>query len=193
MQKIFDIIADLDTPVSAYLKLRDFEPRFLLESVERGEHLARYSFIGLGEAVKLRLDESGLSINGESHGKPRNQKELLDGFRKALDMAPQMKPEGDELPFKGGLVGAAGYDVVRYFERLDPAKPGRLETPDAIYVAPRSVLVFDHLTRKMALLHEGSEQQREVLKGKSWVWCCAKATSDVHAEAWLNSSVFICS
>ena len=50
MQKIFDIIADLDTPVSAYLKLRDFEPRFLLESVERGEHLARYSFIGLGEA-----------------------------------------------------------------------------------------------------------------------------------------------
>ena len=166
MQKIFDIIADLDTPVSAYLKLRDFEPRFLLESVERGEHLARYSFIGLGEAVKLRLDESGLSINGESHGKPRNQKELLDGFRKALDMAPQMKPEGDELPFKGGLVGAAGYDVVRYFERLDPAKPGRLETPDAIYVAPRSVLVFDHLTRRMALLHEGSEEQREVLKGK---------------------------
>ncbi len=166
MQKIFDIIADLDTPVSAYLKLRDFEPRFLLESVERGEHLARYSFIGLGEAVKLRLDESGLSINGESHGRPRNQRELLDGFRKALDMAPQMKPAGDELPFKGGLVGAAGYDVVRYFERLDTARPGRLETPDAIYVAPRSVLVFDHLTRRMALLHEGSEEQRAVLKGK---------------------------
>ena len=64
------------------------------------------------------------------------------------------------------MVGAAGYDVVRYFERLDPAKSGWLETPDAIYVAPRSVLVFDHLTRKMALLHEGSEEQRAVLKGK---------------------------
>jgi len=166
MQKIFDIVADLDTPVSAYLKLRDFEPRFLLESVERGEHLARYSFIGLGEAVKLRLDSSGLSINGEFLGRPANQRELLDGFRKAVEMAPKLSPVDAELPFRGGLVGAAGYDVVRYFERLGQPEPGCLETPVALYLAPRSVLVFDHLTRRMALLHEGDTDQREALKAR---------------------------
>ena len=99
MEKIFDIVADLDTPVSAYLKLCNFQPRFLLESVERGEHLARYSFIGLGEAVKLRLDHAGLSINGEFLGRPANQQERLDGFRKAVDMAPKLSPAGAELPF----------------------------------------------------------------------------------------------
>ena len=53
----FDIAADLDTPVSAYLKLRDLQPRFLLESVEGGERLARYSFIGFGDALEVFMDE----------------------------------------------------------------------------------------------------------------------------------------
>jgi anthranilate synthase component 1 len=53
MQAPFDIPADLDTPVSAYIKLRSFDPCFLLESVEGGERLARYSFIGLGRSVEL--------------------------------------------------------------------------------------------------------------------------------------------
>ncbi len=60
MKPTFDITADLDTPVSAYLKLRPFRPRFLLESVEGGERLARYSFIGFGDALELRLDAAGL-------------------------------------------------------------------------------------------------------------------------------------
>lgn len=53
---LFDISADLDTPVSAYLKLKPFRPRFLLESVEGGERLARYSFIGFGDSLEFRLD-----------------------------------------------------------------------------------------------------------------------------------------
>ena len=61
MESPFDIAADLDTPVSAYMKLRAFKPRFLLESVESGERLARYSFIGLGEALTLEL-LGGLSL-----------------------------------------------------------------------------------------------------------------------------------
>ena len=56
MKTPFDIAADLDTPVSAYLKLAPFRPRFLLESVEGGERLARYSFIGFGECLEVRLD-----------------------------------------------------------------------------------------------------------------------------------------
>jgi anthranilate/para-aminobenzoate synthase component I len=66
MQAPFDIAADLDTPVSAYLKLRDLKPRFLLESVEGGERLARYSFLGFGDVLEVRLDGQKLSIGDEA-------------------------------------------------------------------------------------------------------------------------------
>ncbi|HEX5764483.1 MAG TPA: hypothetical protein VFY27_02885, partial [Woeseiaceae bacterium] len=58
MQPPFDIAADLDTPVSAYLKLKELKPRFLLESVEGGERLARYSFLGFGDGFEVRLDRN---------------------------------------------------------------------------------------------------------------------------------------
>ena len=64
MQAPFDIAADLDTPVSAYLKLGALKPRFLLESVEGGERLARYSFLGFGEALEVRMDSEALTIDG---------------------------------------------------------------------------------------------------------------------------------
>jgi anthranilate synthase component 1 len=64
----------------------------------------------------------------------------------------------------GGLVGASSYDMVRYFERL-PSRHKNLDgTPDAHYLAPQSMLVFDHLTRSMALLHSGSEAERQSLR-----------------------------
>ena len=62
MQSPFDIAADLDTPVSAYFKLKAFRPRFLLESVEAGEQLGRYSFLGFGEALEVRLDGGTLRM-----------------------------------------------------------------------------------------------------------------------------------
>ena len=62
MKAPFDIAGDLDTPVSAYAKLASFRPRFLLESVEGGERLARYSFIGFGDALEVRLDATGFRI-----------------------------------------------------------------------------------------------------------------------------------
>ena len=71
MKPPFDIAADLDTPVSAYLKLAPFRPRFLLESVEGGERLARYSFIGFGDCLEVRLDASGLQRRGAPHRRGR--------------------------------------------------------------------------------------------------------------------------
>ena len=70
MQAPFDIAADLDTPVSAYLKLGSLKPRFLLESVEGGERLARYSFLGFGNAVEVRMDPDVARINGNERGAP---------------------------------------------------------------------------------------------------------------------------
>jgi anthranilate synthase component 1 len=164
MQAPFDIAADLDTPVSAYLKLKPFKPRFLLESVEGGERLARYSFIGFGDCLEVRLDRSGLWIGSERRPAPTSQQALLDALRRALAAAPQPAPRLPGVPLLGGLVGVGAYDLVRYFERLPEHVPAPTDTPDAHYLAPRSLLVFDHLTRGVALLHAGSEAERLALR-----------------------------
>jgi len=166
LQPPFDITGDLDTPVSAFMKLAPFGPRFLLESVEGGERLARYSFIGFGEGLEIRLDASGLSVGGRREPLPASGAALLTALRVALAQAPRPQPDIAGVPLAGGLVGYAAYDVVRHFERL-PAPGARSGgVPTLHYVAPRSVLVFDHLTHGIALLHAGSEQERRSLRGE---------------------------
>jgi anthranilate synthase component 1 len=160
----FDIAADLDTPVSAYLKLKPFRPRFLLESVEGGERLARYSFIGFGDCLELRLDAQGLRVGEQALPRPKDHAGLLDALRRALSIAPRPDDGAHPFPLHGGLVGAASYDLVRYFERLPDAPAHGDDAPDAHYVAPRSLLVFDHLTRRAALLHAGSGAERASLR-----------------------------
>jgi anthranilate synthase component 1 len=164
MEAPFDIAADLDTPVSAYLKLHDLRPRFLLESVEGGERLARYSFLGFGDALEIRMDDSALHVNGRSEPRPIDQQGYLDALRSALTAAPRPGPDVDGLPFAGGLVGVSGYDVVRLFERLPRDTTPQSDVPDAAFVAPESLLVFDHLTRRVALLHDGPEDKRKKLR-----------------------------
>ena len=85
MESPFDIAADLDTPVSAYMKLKPFGPRFLLESVESGERLARYSFIGLGEAVhRSSCIPTGSPINGKAEPPARERRRVAgDDARRA--------------------------------------------------------------------------------------------------------------
>jgi anthranilate synthase component 1 len=164
MKPPFDIAADLDTPVSAYLKLKPFRPRFLLESVEGGERLARYSFIGFGDCLEVKIDASGVNIGGTLGPRPASRQEFLDVLRGALTRAPAPVPKIPGVPLSGGLVGYTAYDAVRYFERLPRRSLDGTETPHAHYVAPRSLLVFDHLTRGVALLHDGSEAERRKLR-----------------------------
>ncbi len=162
MKPPFDISGDLDTPVSAFMKLAAFEPRFLLESVEGGERLARYSFIGFGKGLEVRLDRDGLAIGSERRPVPANAAELLGALRGALRSAPQPQPDIAGVPLAGGLVGYSSYDVVRFFERLPTRTPSGV--PALHYVAPRSLLVFDHLTRGIALVHAGSEEEHRSLR-----------------------------
>src|SRR6202042_2707365 len=81
MKLSFDIAGDLDTPVSAFAKQKPFEPRFLLESVEGGERLGRYSFIGFGDALEVKLDGTGFHIGRKLHPIPETRDALLDGLR----------------------------------------------------------------------------------------------------------------
>ncbi|HSY05035.1 MAG TPA: anthranilate synthase component I family protein [Steroidobacteraceae bacterium] len=166
MQSAFDITGDLDTPVSAFMKLASFGPRFLLESVEGGERLARYSFIGFGDGLEVRLDAGGLLIGGQRHPVPAGAGELLTRLRAALRAAPRPQPDIAGVPLAGGLVGFAAYDVVRYFERLTARSAYDGGVPALHYVAPRSMLVFDHLTRGIALLHAGAEAERRALRAE---------------------------
>ena len=166
MQPPFDIAADLDTPVSAYLKLKALKPRFLLESVERGERLARYSFLGFGDATEVRMTGETLTVGAERYPRPDNQADYLAHLRRALENAPRLKPDVPDLPFGGGLVGVSGYDVVRLFEHLPPSAPAQADLPDAAFTTPSSLLVFDHLTRRVALLHAGSECERQRLRAE---------------------------
>ncbi|MDH4258852.1 MAG: anthranilate synthase component I family protein [Gammaproteobacteria bacterium] len=160
----FDIAADLDTPVSAYLKLRPFHPCFLLESVEGGIRLARYSFIGFGDRLEVRLDGHGLAINGTRSPRPAGRDELLAALRDALAHAPRPRPDDHGLPLPGGLVGYSSYDLVRHLESLPRPVRDEPAVPEACYVAPKSLLVFDHLTRGVTLLHDGTETERQALK-----------------------------
>lgn len=164
MESPFDIAADLDTPVSAYLKLAPFEPCFLLESVESGERLARYSFVGLGAAMTVELYPDRLVVDGKACDRPEGPGAWQEMMRAMLARCPELAPAIDEIPFNGGLVGATGYDVVRFFERLPEVRSARPGQADAAYVAPRSMLVFDHLTRRVALLHAGPEHERQALR-----------------------------
>jgi len=164
MKAPFDISADLDTPVSAFMKLKAFEPCFLLESVEGGERLARYSFVGLGSRLKLELFPDGVRLNDETMPRPESGAAWLDVLRDALAASPDLSPVIEGIPFAGGLVGTSGYDVVRFFERL-PENQSEIEgLPQAAYVAPESLLVFDHLARRVALLHSGTEAERLALR-----------------------------
>jgi anthranilate synthase component I len=164
MKPPFDIAGDFDTPVSAFAKLAPFEPRFLLESVEGGERIGRYSFIGFGDVLQVRLDQQAFVLGDERRALPRTQAELLDGLRAALRRLPLPTPTLGQVPLAGGLVGFTSYDVVRFFERL----PQRLAPLPAVpllhYLAPRSLLVFDHVSRGIALLHAGSDAERESLR-----------------------------
>jgi anthranilate synthase component 1 len=167
MKPPFDISGDLDTPVSAFLKLHAFRPTFLLESVEGGERLGRYSFIGFGDSsFQFRLDGRGQWLGTECKPLPADQAQLLHALRAALASAPRPTAPGagPGFPLAGGLVGYSSYDVVRWFERLRARPAAASSVPDMHYVAPSSLLVFDHLTRGIALLHSGSEAERQSLR-----------------------------
>ncbi len=162
MKPPFDIAADLDTPVSAFRKLAPFGAGFLLESVEGGERLARYSFIGLGEALRVRIHGGTVVVVPPLGAMPGT--DLFSQLRAALAQAPALRPTVPGLPFDGGLVGLIGYDFVRLLEKLPAHAEPRAGEPDAVMISPRSMLVFDHLTRRVALLHAGEEWERQSLR-----------------------------
>jgi anthranilate synthase component 1 len=145
-----EVMADLETPVSAFLKIRGSGPAFLLESIEGGERLARYSFIGSQPMALLTLRAGVATL--ESAGAQTIVTAYDDPLVPLADLvAARRAPEMPDLPlprFTGGAVGYLSYEAVRAFEPRVPSAPGPgLGLPDGAWMLTDALLVFDHLAR----------------------------------------------
>ncbi len=148
-----EVQADLETPASCFLKLADPEHSFLLESVEGGEKIARYSFIGLSPS--LTFESKGRQIKICKAGvKPKafqTTETPLDELEKLMKSFHQA-PMAGLPPFSGGAVGYMGYDVVRFFERLPDKNKDAYNIPDSFFMLTDSLLAFDHVQKKIKII-----------------------------------------
>ena len=148
-----EILADLDTPVSAYMKIRGGEYSFLLESIEGGEKWARYCFLGCDPSVvvstkgrKVTLIRNGKSEQWEiQSGSPLSAvKEILARY--------QPVPSAGLPRFSGGAVGFVSYDMVRFFEDLPEQTVDDLDVPDSQFVITDTMLVFDNVSQTIKIV-----------------------------------------
>src|SRR5277367_3607118 len=145
------VIADLETPVSAFLRIAAAEPEaFLLESVEGGEHVGRYTFIGI-EPYK-KITSRGTSITIEEKGKRRAfEGDIFAELKQALSGHTPARLPGLP-PFTAGAVGFFAYDVVRQIEKLPSLAKDELGVPDACLMFFDQVLAFDHVKKEIRLI-----------------------------------------
>ncbi|MHB1374775.1 MAG: anthranilate synthase component I [Thauera sp.] len=149
-----ETFADLDTPLSIYLKLANEPYTYLLESVQGGERFGRYSFIGLSSPTRIEVyQRSALLLTGNrlverrDYGDPLN---FVAEFMNRIKVPPR-----EHLPrFAGGLVGCFGYDTVRYIEPklAKTEKPDTLGTPDILLLLSEEVAIVDNLSGKLTLV-----------------------------------------
>lgn len=150
-----ELHADLETPISVYLKLRGKGPSFLLESVEGGERIARYSFIGVSPKTKYVFQNNQVSVVEEGG------RTTVQALKPGADITHFLQGELAQfhpapisgLPrFIGGLVGYMGFESVRFFEpRLAPLlHPSHL--PDAVYLLSDTIVAYDHIRRSLFLI-----------------------------------------
>lgn len=149
-----DLPADMETPVSIYLKLQDEGSAFLLESVAGGEHVARYSFIGVRPRALLTTIGQEVYVAQEGYGRRVALDNGLDplGVLKA-EMARYTPVRLADLPrFAGGAVGFLSYDAVRRFERLPDNNPDELQLPEMAFMIAHTLVVFDHARQRLQVV-----------------------------------------
>ena len=149
-----EVLADLETPLSVYLKLAKGPFSYFLESVQGGEKWGRYSIIGL--PCKTILKVTGHEFTLEQDAQVIEQKHSVDPFVDIEAFQQQYRiPELEGLPrFNGGLVGYFGYDSVRYVEHkvANSTPPDNVGTPDILLMVSEEVIVFDNLRGTISLL-----------------------------------------
>ncbi len=148
-------VADLLTPVAAYLKLAEGRPNaFLLESVEGGASRGRYSIIGLAPDLIWRCRDGRPEINRHARSAPfafaADDRAPLDSLRSLVGECRMEVPDGLP-PMAGGLVGYLGYDMVRQMERLPEKNAASIDVPEALMLRPTLFVIFDNVTDLLTL------------------------------------------
>ncbi|MGD8429202.1 MAG: anthranilate synthase component I [Ectothiorhodospiraceae bacterium] len=164
-----EVLADLDTPLSTYLKLANRPYTYLFESVQGGEKWGRYSIIGLPCRTQIRV--SGHQVEILTDGETVSREEVddplawIEAYHERVKSAPS--PDFPHMPrFLGGLVGYLGYDTVRYVERRlgECPNPDPLGVPDILFMVSEEVLVFDNLAGNLYLVVNAAPAEAEAFE-----------------------------
>ncbi len=149
-----EISADLDTPVSAFLKLKKDNYAFLFESVEGQEKIARYSFLGSNPSIIFKSKAKNIQIIYPGRKLTLRFVAPADPLDEIEKIVKDFKPARIKgLPrFYGGFVGYLGYDMVRFFEKLPNKNPDDLKLPDSIFILTDNILVFDHVNHSIKII-----------------------------------------
>lgn len=145
--------SDLETPVSAFLKLEAKESyAFLLESAEQEERIGRYSFLGFSPEVILSSRDNDLFLKKEGKTKRLgDSRNLLEVMKEMIQGCRLANPEGLP-PFAGGFVGFFGYENVSLFERLALREKGGLPVEDSVFFLVKDFLLFDHFKKTLSII-----------------------------------------
>ncbi len=158
--KVRERLADLETPVSAFAKLRALGGAFLLESVEGGERMGRYSFIGVLPRATLVFRDGTATIVEDGGARTIDYTDPLDLLREELGR--YRRDGARDLPrFSGGAVGYVGYEAARRFERLPVAARDVLRLPEAAFAIYDTVVCFDHVRHSLVVLAHDVAGERE--------------------------------
>jgi len=147
-----EVYADLETPVSAYLKLRRGENTFLLESVEGGTQVGRYSFLGRDPSVIFEARGQQVTIR---RGSQVTKIETTNPLEELKNLTREFVPVSDPTlpPFAGGAVGYIAYDAVRHLENLPETNPDDLGVPDMLFMFTDTIVAFDNVSHKLTVMH----------------------------------------
>jgi anthranilate synthase component 1 len=147
-----EILADFDTPLSAFLKIDEGDYSYLLESVEGGEHMARYSFLGSDPSLVFTSKGKEITVRrGKKVERFEAGTDPIDEVKRLMSDFRYVRVKG--LPrFAGGLVGYIGYDMVRFFEELPDKNPDELGIADMQLLMTDTMLIFDHVDHKIKVV-----------------------------------------
>jgi len=147
-----EILADMETPVSAFRKIDSGNYAFLLESIEGGEKWGRYSFLGSNPGLVFKAKGSRAEvITGEGIQFHEINTDVLEPLKAILSRYRPVR--ADDLPrFYGGMVGFLGYDVVRQFERLPATAKDDLDLPDALFLLTDTLVIFDNVSHRIKVV-----------------------------------------
>ena len=163
-----EIMADLETPVSAYMKIAEGQPyAFLQESVERAEVIGQHSFVGANPRIIFRSKGRQVTIIRDGVEKSFESDDPFSELRTLMGTYQVVNVPG-VLGFHGGAVGYLSYDQVRFFESLPDDNPDPLDLPDLYFIITESILIFDHVNNRMKIVanvHVGDDAEAAYAEG----------------------------